>query len=210
MAAAPLTVGRMAGLGSGWSSASNLARHSLSISSRVTRRAAKRRPVRVSSRGTPGSGSSARRARAPWVGSVMTSSMTGCSGLEAAAGRGCGRLSEAIWRPKRRRPARRGSIWLVAMRRRTSPMESWMAPRSSGRGQIEGGLAGAASAWVGDGLAGGVVEVAELLPAEGSAAAAAAFGVDVAALEALGLLGGCLLADVGHVWGPHPSGLGAK
>lgn len=42
------------------------------------------------------------------------------------------------------------------------------------------------------------MEVAELFPAEGGAAAAAAFGVDVAALEALGCgVGGCVLDDVG-------------
>lgn len=55
-----------------------------------------------------------------------------------------------------------------------------------GEGKVEGGLAAAAGARVGDGLAGGVVEVAELFPAERRAAAAAAFGVDVAALEAFG------------------------
>jgi len=67
-----------------------------------------------------------------------------------------------------------------------------------GKGEVEGGLAGAAGARVGDRLAGVVVEVAELFPAEGGAAAAAAFGVDVAALEALGCgVGGCVLDDVG-------------
>ncbi len=55
-----------------------------------------------------------------------------------------------------------------------------------GEREIEGGLTRAAGVWIADGLAGGVVEVAELLAAEGGAAAAAAFGVDVAALEALG------------------------
>ena len=69
-----------------------------------------------------------------------------------------------------------------------------------GEGEIEGGLARAAGARAGDGLAGGVVEVAELFPAEGGAAAAAAFGVDVAALEALRRG----VDDVGHAWGPHP------
>lgn len=58
-----------------------------------------------------------------------------------------------------------------------------------GQREVEGGLAGAARAGVGDGLAGGVVEVAEVFPAERGAAAAAAFGVDVAALEALRCFG---------------------
>ena len=69
-----------------------------------------------------------------------------------------------------------------------------------GQGEVEGGLAGATGARAGDRLAGGVVEVAELFSAEGGAAAAAAFGVDVAALEALR----CGLVCVGHVWGPVP------
>ncbi|MBB5345333.1 hypothetical protein [Tunturibacter empetritectus] len=55
-----------------------------------------------------------------------------------------------------------------------------------GQGQIEGGAAGAA-AGSGDGLAGGVVVVAELFAAEAWAAAAMAVGEDVAALVALGL-----------------------
>ncbi len=82
-----------------------------------------------------------------------------------------------------------------------------------GKGEVEGGLAGAAVARVADGLAGVVVEVAELFPAEGGAAAAAAFGVDVAALEALGRVfgdAGCVLDDVGHVAGPPPPGFGCK
>jgi hypothetical protein len=54
-----------------------------------------------------------------------------------------------------------------------------------GDGQVEGGLAGAALFWVGDGLSGRVVEVAELFFAEAWAGAAAAVGEDVAALEAL-------------------------
>ena len=55
-----------------------------------------------------------------------------------------------------------------------------------GHGEGEGSLAGAASAELGDGLARGVVEVAEGFAAEAGRAAAAAFGEDVAALEAFG------------------------
>ncbi len=76
-----------------------------------------------------------------------------------------------------------------------------------GQGEVEFCLAGATGARVGDGLAGGVMEVAELLAAEGGAAAAAAFSVDVAALEALGCSGlDCVGLDcVVHVCvGPHP------
>ena len=50
---------------------------------------------------------------------------------------------------------------------------------------------------VGDGLAGGVVEVAELFAAEAGAAAAAAVGVDVAALEAFGCGGAWQVLGVG-------------
>ncbi len=67
-----------------------------------------------------------------------------------------------------------------------------------GEGEVEGGLARATGARVADGLAGGVVEVAELFAAEAGAPAAAAFGMDVAALEALG----CGLDLFGHVVGP--------
>ncbi len=67
-----------------------------------------------------------------------------------------------------------------------------------GQGEVEGGLAQATGARVADGLAGGVVEVAELFAAEAGAPAAAAFGMDVAALEALG----CGLDLIGHVVGP--------
>ncbi|MBB5315654.1 hypothetical protein [Tunturibacter empetritectus] len=79
-----------------------------------------------------------------------------------------------------------------------------------GQGQIEGGAAGAAAAGSGDGLAGGVVVVAELFAAEAWAAAAMAVGEDVAALVALGLdvvcgddcvLGDCVVHCV-----PSPTG----
>ena len=63
--------------------------------------------------------------------------------------------------------------------------------------EIEGGAAGAALFGAGDGLAGGVVEVAEGFAAEAGRAAAAAVGVDVAAALALGLGGGCGHAVVG-------------
>ena len=54
-------------------------------------------------------------------------------------------------------------------------------------GQVEGGTAAFALTGVLEGAAGGVVEVAEGFPAEADAAALAAVGVDVAALEAFGL-----------------------
>ena len=70
-----------------------------------------------------------------------------------------------------------------------------------GQGEVKGGAAGSASLRPGDGAAGAVVEVAEGVVAEGRAAAAAAVGVDVAALEADD--GG--VDEVWHeVWGPHP------
>ncbi len=62
-----------------------------------------------------------------------------------------------------------------------------------GQGEIEGGVAGAPALGLCDGLAGGVVEVAEGLATEAGRAAAAAVGVDVAAALALGLGG-----DGGH------------
>ena len=65
-----------------------------------------------------------------------------------------------------------------AMRSRTSPMEHWMAERSSGRGAEVAGVL--------DRAAGGVVVVAELLVAQAWAAAAVAVGEDVAALVAFG------------------------
>jgi hypothetical protein len=52
-----------------------------------------------------------------------------------------------------------------------------------GQRDLEGGTAAAALARVGDGLAGGVVVVAELFVAEARAVAAASAGEDVAALE---------------------------
>ena len=55
-----------------------------------------------------------------------------------------------------------------------------------GHGEIEGGATGAAMFGPGDGLAGGVMEVAEGLGAEAGRAAAAAVGVDVAAALAFG------------------------
>jgi hypothetical protein len=51
-----------------------------------------------------------------------------------------------------------------------------------GQGQFEGGAAAATLAWVFDGLAGGVVVVAELFVAETWTGAAASVGEDVAAL----------------------------
>jgi hypothetical protein len=54
-----------------------------------------------------------------------------------------------------------------------------------GEGQVEGGAAAAALAWVCDGFAGGVVVVAELLLAEAWAGAAVSVGEDVAALVLL-------------------------
>lgn len=54
-----------------------------------------------------------------------------------------------------------------------------------GREQVEGGLAAAVKGGVGDGLAGGVVVVAKFFLAKCRAGAAAAVGVDVAAVEAL-------------------------
>ncbi len=61
-----------------------------------------------------------------------------------------------------------------------------------GQREVEGGAAAAALARVGDGPAGGVVVVAELLLAEAGAGAAAAVGEDVAALVLFGGLGGVL------------------
>jgi hypothetical protein len=63
--------------------------------------------------------------------------------------------------------------------------------------EVEGGAAGAAPARVGEGLAGGVVVVAEFFGAEAGGLAAAALGQDVAALEAEWFCGG-------HWWGPPP------
>ena len=66
-----------------------------------------------------------------------------------------------------------------------------------GHGEDEGALAGAAAAELGDGFAGGVVVVAEVFAAERGRAAAAAFGEDVAALEAFRF-------RCRHmVWSPH-------
>ncbi len=76
--------------------------------------------------------------------------------------------------------------------------QDWMAERSSGRGRwnsVEAG-GGAAAFFLdfgGDGSAGGVVEVAEVLLAEAGAGAAASVGEDVAALEARLLVVGCWL-----------------
>ena len=55
-----------------------------------------------------------------------------------------------------------------------------------GIGHVEGGAAALALAWVGDGAAGGVVVVAELLVTEAGAGAAASVGEDVAALVLFG------------------------
>jgi hypothetical protein len=68
-----------------------------------------------------------------------------------------------------------------------------------GEGQVEGGAAAAALAWVRDGFAGGVVVVAELLLAEAWAGAAVSVGEDVAALVLLGRF-------VGVVHVPLPTG----
>ena len=70
-----------------------------------------------------------------------------------------------------------------------------------GHGEGEGSLAGAAAAQLGDGFAGGVVEVAEGFAAERGRAAAAAFGEDVAALEAFGL--SRRVGDWHDGWSPH-------
>ena len=67
-----------------------------------------------------------------------------------------------------------------------------------GEREVKGGAATAAAAWVGYGLAGGVVVVAEVLPAEAWAGAAASVGEDVAALVLFGCFG-CVL----HVVPPH-------
>ena len=61
-----------------------------------------------------------------------------------------------------------------------------------GQRQVEGGAAGAALGWVGDGSSRGVVVVAELLLAQTWAGAAAAVGEDVAALVLFGCFGGVL------------------
>ncbi len=64
-----------------------------------------------------------------------------------------------------------------------------------GPGEVEDGEACLARGGVFDGTAGGVVEVAEVLVAKTGAAAAAAFGEDVAALKAPGcVLSGVLVA----------------
>jgi hypothetical protein len=55
---------------------------------------------------------------------------------------------------------------------------------AAGLGEREGTAAGLAEAWVGDGLALGVVVVAELFSAQGGRAAAATLGESVAALVA--------------------------
>jgi hypothetical protein len=73
-----------------------------------------------------------------------------------------------------------------------------------GQWQVEGAEAGFAGLWVGDGFAGGVVVVAEVLVAERVAAAAAAVGEDVAALEALGLVAGAECDLWFHVGIPSP------
>ena len=74
-----------------------------------------------------------------------------------------------------------------------------------GQGEIKGGATGATGLGAADGLAGGVVEVAEGLAAEAGRAAAAAVGVDVAAALALGLGGG-----YGHTVVGFPIGSCAK
>lgn len=53
---------------------------------------------------------------------------------------------------------------------------------------MEGGASAAALFWVGDGLSGGVVVVAELFAAQAWTGAAAAVGEDVAALVLFGFL----------------------
>jgi hypothetical protein len=58
-----------------------------------------------------------------------------------------------------------------------------------GCGEMEAGLTATTRMRVGDGVAGGVMVVAELLGAEAWAAAAVAVGEDVAALKAFGCVG---------------------
>ncbi|HWW98838.1 MAG TPA: hypothetical protein VNY74_14130 [Edaphobacter sp.] len=70
-----------------------------------------------------------------------------------------------------------------------------------GQGQVEGGAAAAALAWVGDWLSRGVVVVAELLLAEAGARAAVAVGEDVAALVLFRCFGWCF---GGVLHGPSP------
>jgi hypothetical protein len=93
---------------------------------------------------------------------------------------------------------------LEAMRWRTSPMEAWMAERSSGSGRwkVEGGAAASALARLGDGLSGGVVVVTEFFVVQAGAAAAVAVGEDVAALEALWCFGSGFDDSVLHVSPP--------
>jgi len=62
-----------------------------------------------------------------------------------------------------------------------------------GDGEVEGGEAGLAGGGVGDGMAGGVVVVAEVFEAEGGGAAAASVDEDVAAALAFGLFDGGLV-----------------
>jgi hypothetical protein len=72
-----------------------------------------------------------------------------------------------------------------------------------GVGQVEGGAAATALAWVGDRAAGGVVVVTELFVAEAGAGAAASVGEDVAALVLLDLFG-CRWCGVLHGLVPYP------
>jgi hypothetical protein len=62
-----------------------------------------------------------------------------------------------------------------------------------GDGEVEGGEAGLAGDGVGDGMAGGVVVVAEVFVAEGGGGAAASVDEDVAAALAFGLFDGGLV-----------------
>jgi len=114
-------VGMAAGLGEGAGSSSGGIRIMLSRSRATTLL------------GSAVSEISVRGARVPSLGSVVISSTV--SGMVVASRGVLGRLRLAIWRPYRSRPARRGSISLEAMRWRTSPMEAWMADRSSGNGR---------------------------------------------------------------------------
>ncbi|HEY1993398.1 MAG TPA: hypothetical protein VGG81_03260 [Edaphobacter sp.] len=68
--------------------------------------------------------------------------------------------------------------------------------------QVEGGAAASALFWVADRAAGGVVVVAELFVVQAGAAATAAVGEDVAALEAFGCVGAGFGSGVWHVSPP--------
>src|SRR5882757_9791343 len=87
---------------------------------------------------------------------------------------------------------------LEAMRRRTSPMDCWIAERSSGSGRSK--VDRRPRRWCGSAMGFRVVwVVAEVFSAQAGAAAAVAVGEDVAALVLFGVWCGVL-----HGWGPSP------